>query len=78
MYSASLLSLEVKVKVWHPTHEWYIPPVRLFLTNLQAVRSCLWAGKNAALAMFHKNNQHKILLRFSTLKSNYVLNKKSW
>ena len=26
----------------YPTHEWYIPPVRPFLTNLQAVRSCLW------------------------------------
>ena len=25
----------------HPTHEWYIPPVRPFLTNLQVVRSCL-------------------------------------
>ena len=25
----------------HPTHEWYIPPVRPFLTNLQAVKSCL-------------------------------------
>ena len=32
----------------YPTHEWYIPPVRPFLTNLQAVKSCLWPGKNAA------------------------------
>ena len=26
----------------YPTHEWYIPPVRPFLTNLQAVKLCLW------------------------------------
>ena len=25
----------------YPTRKWYIPPVRPFLTNLQAVRSCL-------------------------------------
>ena len=25
---------------WHPTHQWYIPPVRPFLTNLRAV-SCI-------------------------------------
>ena len=47
VYSASLLivitgegqSLESPWR--HPTHEWYIPPVRPFLTNLQAVKSCL-------------------------------------
>ena len=34
----------------HPTHEWYIPPVRPFLTNLQAVRLCL-----RPVRMLHKH-----------------------
>ena len=48
MYSASLLSLEVKVKVWKVSGGTQltsgirsIPPVRPFLTNLQAAKSCL-------------------------------------
>ena len=42
----------------HPTHEWYIPPVRPFFTNLQAVRLCL-----RLVRTLHNNKAKAILER---------------